>query len=52
MKTASWIIVDKQTRKAVMETFDKATADAVNRDKFDVLPALEYLQQLNRSLNK
>lgn len=52
MKTASWIIVDKQTREAVMETFDKVTADAINRDKFDVLPALEYLQQLNRSLNK
>jgi hypothetical protein len=52
MKTASWIIVDKQTREAVMVTFNQATADALNRDKFDVLPALEYLQQLNRSLNK
>ena len=52
MKPASWIIVDKQTGEAVMETFEQATADAINRDKFDVLPALEYLQQLNRSLQK
>jgi hypothetical protein len=52
MKTASWIIVNKQTGEAVMETFNRATADAINRDKFNVLPALEYLQQLNRRLKK
>ena len=52
MKTASWVIVDKQTGKAVMETFNRTTADAINREKFDVLPALEYLQKLNRSLKK
>lgn len=52
MKAASWVIVDKQTGKAVMETFNQATADAINREKFNVLPALEYLQQLNRNLKK
>ena len=52
MKAASWVIVDKQTGKAIIETFKRATADAINREKFNVLPALEYLQQLNRSLKK
>ena len=51
MKVTSWVVVDKQTGKAVMETFNRATADAVNLNKFDVLPTLEYLQKLNRDLS-
>ena len=51
MKATSFVIVDKQTGKAVMETFNRATADAVNLNKFDVLPTLEYLQKLNRDLS-
>jgi len=50
MKTTSWIIVDKQTGKAVMETFKQATADAINREKFDVVSALEYLYALNAAI--
>jgi hypothetical protein len=52
MSPETWVIVDKQTGKAVMETFKRATADAVNRDKFDVLPALEYLTKLNRLIKE
>ena len=52
MKTASWIIVNKQTGKAVFETFCKEFAETINREKYIALPALEYLQQLNRSLKK
>lgn len=50
MKTASWIIVNKQTGAAVFETFNAATAQAINRDKYEAIPALEYLQQLNRAI--
>jgi hypothetical protein len=52
MKTASWIIINKATRESVFETFKQSTADAINRAKFDVLPALEYLQQLNRNIKE
>jgi hypothetical protein len=52
MKTASWIVIDKATGEAVLETFEQSTADAINRDKFDVLPALQYLQQLNRNIKE
>lgn len=52
MKTASWVIVDKQTGAPLFETFQASIIPKINRDKFDVLPALEYLQQLNRSLKK
>jgi hypothetical protein len=52
MKTASWVIVDKATRQAVFETFNESTAKAVNTARYEAVPILQYLQQLNRSLNK
>ena len=50
MKTASWIIVNKQTGAPVFETFNPATAQAVNTAKYAAIPALQYLQQLNRQI--
>jgi len=50
MKTASWIIVNKATRQAVFETFNENTAKAVNTKLYEALPALQYLQALNRSI--
>ncbi len=47
MKTASWIIVDRKTGKAVLETFNKKTADAVNTKRYEVLPVLQWLQRIN-----
>lgn len=44
----SWVIVDKETGKALFETFEKKTADAVNRKKYRVVPILEYLQSQNK----
>jgi hypothetical protein len=47
-RTASWVIVNKETGTAIMETFNKSTADAVNTVKYKAVPILEYLQGLNR----
>ena len=47
MKTASWIITEKATGRAVLETWQASVAAKVNRDLYDVTPALEYLQRLN-----
>ena len=52
MKTASWIIVNKATRQAVFETFNENTAKAVNAKLYEALPALQYLQALNRSIKE
>ena len=52
MKTASWIIINKATRQAVFETFNENTARAVNTRLYEAIPALEYLQQLNRSIKE
>ncbi len=48
MKTASWVIVSRDTEKAVLETFDEAVAAKVNNARYRVVPILEWLQSLNR----
>jgi hypothetical protein len=50
MKTASWIIVNKNTRQAVFETFNENTAKAVNPRLYEAVPVLQYLQQFNVSI--
>lgn len=52
MKTASWVIVNKATRQAVFETFNENTAKAVNTRLYEAIPALQYLQQLNRTIKE
>ena len=46
----SWVVVDKQTGAAVLETYSEKIADAINRERYNVHTALEYLQNLNQSL--
>ncbi len=47
MQTASWIIRHKATGKVIAETFSRATVDALNVEKYEAVPALEYLVSLN-----
>ena len=46
----SWIVTDRQTGVAVLETFERKTAEAVNQEKYEVWTALSYLQNLNRKI--
>ena len=46
-KTASWVIVERSTGKAVMETFSARVAGAVNAEKYEAVPILEYLHGFN-----
>lgn len=46
-RTASWVIVELATGRAVMETFNPAVAAAANPSKARAVPILEYLQTLN-----
>ena len=48
MGTKSWVIVNKETNKAVMETYNKDTVSKINTAKYRAIPALEYLQSLNK----
>ncbi len=46
----SWIVVDKVTGKAVLETYQRSVADKVNTARYEVLTAYEYLVRLNRDI--
>lgn len=48
MQTASWVIVDKATGKALLETFSPRVAEAINTARYKAVPILEWLQSLNR----
>lgn len=48
----SWIIRNKETGEPVKETFQKSVADKVNTDKYEVVPALQHLQELNQEGSK
>lgn len=47
MESKSWVVISKETGEAVLETFDRKVADAVNTKKYTVKPILEHLQSLN-----
>lgn len=49
-KTASWIVVDRATGRAVGEFYDPAIVAKINLDKYEALFALTYLQQLNAKI--
>ena len=49
-KTASWVIVNIETRKPVFETFCYEFADTINKTKYEAIPILEYLQNFNKGL--
>jgi hypothetical protein len=45
----SWIITDRATGKAVLETVSRRTAEAVNQSRYRVQTALQYLADLSRA---
>ena len=47
LRTASWVIVNKETGVAVFETYQESVTLKVNTDKYVVFPVLQYLQNLN-----
>ena len=42
----SWIVVDRLTGKAVLETFERKTGRAINQERYEVLTALQYLSRI------
>jgi hypothetical protein len=47
MRTASWIIRNKNTGEVVTETFSRRAVAALNVEKYEAVPVLEYLVSLN-----
>jgi len=48
-RCGSWVILRRDTGKAVAETFDRANVKRLDGAVFEAIPALTYLQSLNRS---
>lgn len=51
-KPASWVLRNKTTHEVVMETFDEKKVAALNTDKYEAVPILKYLQELNDGLQR
>ena len=51
-KVASWVVIEKATGDAVLETFSIDTAKAINLEKYDVLPKYDYLIALNKRIKE
>ena len=47
MQTASWVVVSKATGEAVLETFSRRVANAINLERYRVVPIGEWLGGLN-----
>ncbi len=46
----SWTIINKETGKTVMETWQRSVAEKVNTDKYQVLTTMQHLQRFNQSI--
>ena len=49
---ASWVIVEKSTGKAVLETFNPKVLSALNTEKYEAVEIGKYLGNLNRSIRE
>ena len=45
--SASWVAVSRATGRAVMETFCRRTAEAINQDRYEVLTVGQWLARFN-----
>lgn len=46
-RTASWVIREKETRRVICETFCEHAVAAL-KHKYEAVPILQYLQELNK----
>lgn len=52
MSTESWVIREKETGRAILETFNKRTVEAINVERYEAVPILQYLQEFNRAVKE
>lgn len=52
MKTASWSLREKGTGRVIAETFDPEKVARLNTLRYEAVPILQYLGELNVSLKE
>jgi hypothetical protein len=50
IRSNSWIVVNRSTGEAVLETFSEKVTAAINTKKYQVLTAYDYLSNLNSKI--
>ena len=50
IRSGSWVIVNRLTGEAILETFSEEVTKAINTKKYQVLTAYDYLCRLNKRL--
>ena len=48
-RPASWVVVERETGRAVCEISGQSVADKINTAKYEAIPIVAYLQSLNRA---
>ena len=51
-KSASWVIVNKETGEPVLETYNEKILSKLNTEKYEAIPALKYLVALNKKIKE
>jgi hypothetical protein len=50
IRSGSWVIVNRQTGEAILETFSEKVTKAINTKKYQVMTAYDYLCKLNANI--
>lgn len=50
MAVKSWVIIRKSDGKVIAETFNSATVERLNKDKFEAVDIKKYLSRLNSKI--
>lgn len=50
MKTTSWVVIEKSSGSAILETYSQTLIEGINLEKYKAVPIMEYLQSINKSL--
>lgn len=48
----SWTIVRRATGEAILETFERTTAERVNQERYEVLTTLQWLIRFNARIKQ
>lgn len=51
-RIASWVLRNKTTKEVICETFNPLHLAHLNAEKYEAVPILEYLQEINRSVKQ
>lgn len=51
-RTASWVIRETATGRVIFETYSPTVAQAINTARYEAVPILAYLQELNAKLKE